>query len=159
MTLQYFRKYLMVGVVLLLSVGCDRINDMWTYYKHGYRVQIGKMSFFYKSPVTKDEVKSLGNYLNKEFNYESDSIAVKVLKNDEIYEVYVVVKKGIEDDLSTRLMFQVLGDELSRDVFRYSKTDIHLTDETFETLRVVPCLSCYTWVERRKRVKRDTSTE
>ena len=159
MTLQYVRKYLMVGVVLLLSVGCDRINDTWNYYKHGYKVQMGKISFFYKSPVTVDEVKSLGNYLNKGTNNDSDSISVKVLKNDEIYEVYFVVKKGMENDPSTIQVLKELGDELSREVFQYSKTDIHLTDETFGTLRVVPCLSCYRWVERRKRVKRDTSTE
>ena len=158
MTQASFRKHVVVGVLLLLSAGCDRINDTWNYYKHGYKVQMGKMSLFYKSPVTKDEVTSLGNYISKGTNNDSDSISVKVLKNDEIYEVYFVVKKGMEDDLSTRLMFQVLGDELSKDVFQYSKTDIHLTDETFKTLRVVPCRSCYTWVERRKRIKRDTST-
>lgn len=121
---------------------------------------MGKMSLFYKAPVTKEEVTKLGNYINKQvFNYEADHIALKLLKSDEIYELYIITKKGVENDDANIQRLKLLGDELSRNVFQYSKTDIHITDDDFQTIRVVPCLSCYNWTERRKRIKQQRTTE
>lgn len=153
-----YKRLLLAGLFLLPLTACDRIDTMWDYYKHGDRIQMEKMTFFYKSPVTREEVTKLGNYLNKQmFDYESDSIAVKILKSDERYELYFITKKGVENDETNIRALELLGDELSRNIFQYSKTDIHMTDDNFETVRVVPCRSCYTWVDSRKRIKRENA--
>lgn len=159
-SLRTVRNYAIVGILTIQTVSCARVDALATYYKHGTRIQMGKMSLFYKAPVTKEEVTKLGNYLNKQvFNYEADYIALKLLKSDEIYELYIITKKGVENDDTNIQRLKLLGDELSRNVFQYSKTDIHMTDDDFQTVRVVPCLSCYNWIERRKRVKQQKTAE
>jgi hypothetical protein len=148
-----YKNLLLLGTLVLLVTGCEKAHDTWRYLQHGRKLQVREFAVFYKSPVTTEEMTKLGQYFIRQTEEDEDSITWKVQKTGATYEVYIPVKAGLELSRQDLLNIRILGDELSRNVFRYSKTDIHLSDDEFKTTKVLNCLQCYDWIRQRQREK------
>jgi hypothetical protein len=122
---------ILVFSVSLSVISCDDYGKLETF--NGTQV-------YYKSPITKDVVNKLGEYLIDSEFADGDEKTVQLLKTGNTYEFRMVVKKGIEQDQEYKNIFRFFAAELSEDVFSGAKVDIHLCDEHLKTLVVVPML-------------------
>ena len=66
--------------------------------------------------------------------------ALEVDKQGNTYRVFFPVKHGIENDFVMMLHMRALVNDISSKVFDGGRVDLHLCDESFNTIRVVPTM-------------------
>ena len=106
-------------------------------------INLGKLVFdgteiYYTTSVTKAEANKLGNYLVDTGAIDGQEISIQLNKRGKTYEFRAVVQKGVEQDTEYIDIFKNFTIELSQNVFDGANVDIHLCDEYFKTIRVVP---------------------
>ncbi len=105
--------------------------------KLGRKVELkNNIELYYTSAITKDEVRSLGNFLEN-WKDQGRVIFVQIAKEGKTYQFRMPVKKGLDQDQHVIRQMRSFAKELSRSVFDGASVDIHLCDEKFKTLRVV----------------------
>jgi uncharacterized protein (DUF2267 family) len=117
-------------VVLADNIG----EDFGTELKFGENNQL-----YYTTNVKEEEAKALGDYLVKQefFVEDGNNRSAQLNKNGSTYEFRIVVKTGLDQDQDTIDTMKVVAADLSENVFGGETVDIHLCDDTLETLRVV----------------------
>jgi hypothetical protein len=97
---------------------------------------------YYKSTVTKDEAQKLATHLNASIFKDLDHRAtVQVNREGNTYQLRFVVKQGVQPTEFQVLMFQAYGMQVSKEVFNGAPVEVHLCDESLETIRVLPPLA------------------
>lgn len=104
---------------------------------YGKKKEFGSIEVYYKKGVSNEEVDKLGNYLKDNGWNDGETKTVQLVKSGDIYQVRVVVKKGIDQDPEYISLFKVVANELSYEVFNGKTVEIHLCDENLKTLKVV----------------------
>lgn len=117
----------------LLLLGCSAED-------FGTKLNFGDNNELYYTDIVKvSEAQALGDYLINEgfFKEDDNERSVQLDKTGTTYEFRMVIKKGLEQDDDTISLMKIFTKELSEHVFDGAIVDIHLCDDTFETLRVV----------------------
>lgn len=123
------------GLVLLIIVG-SILNTVS--HGNGTRLTFNNGEIYYDSTVSTTDVTRLGSYLVKEGYFDGEEKTVSLSKSGHTFIFKMVVKKGTDTDQVAIDAFRSFGDELSEDVFNGANVDVHLCDESLQTLRVLP---------------------
>lgn len=80
------------------------------------------------------------NNLLKFFKYGDSPLTTNMIlkRKGALYQLYIPVKKGAENDPEQTGKFQDLANTLSDTVFEFQPVEIHMSDGFFNTLKVVP---------------------
>ncbi len=80
------------------------------------------------------------NNLVKFFKFGDSPLTSNVIlkRKGAVYQIYIPVKKGAENDPGEVGKFQDLANTLSDTVFEFQPVEIHMSDDFFNTLKVVP---------------------
>ena len=100
------------------------------------------LELYFTVSVTENEADSLADYLLKEGWGEGNIKTIQLNRNQNIYEVKIVCKKGIEEDQEYIERAKLMAYRISQAVFQKHEVDIHLCDDYLNTIRVVP-MSAY----------------
>ena len=94
---------------------------------------------FYTENVTAEEAQALGDYLVQQNFFVNDGggISIQLDKTGDIYEFRMVINEGVENDQDSINSMKIFAYDLSQDVFNGENLNIHLCDDTLETLLVV----------------------
>jgi hypothetical protein len=122
-------KFIFVFLIcLLLFNSCKNYGEL---------IKNDALELYYTPTVTYEEAMKLEGFLvNLKFN-EGNRKTIQVNRNDKIYELKLVIKKGMEQDEQTIYAMKYLSQSISESVFNNKEVDIHLCDERLNTLRVV----------------------
>ena len=107
---------------------------------YGTLLEFNGGELYYKSPVSEREAYKLGEYLVESEFFDGEPKTVQLDKTGNTYNFRMVIKVGIEKDEEFIQLFKVFSNELSEYVFNGNAVDIHLCDESLNTLRVVVAL-------------------
>ncbi len=72
----------------------------------GHKFEINNGEVFYKSPVTKDQTRGLGEFLVEDGYFSGAPASVQLLKESDSYLIRFVVKPGTEEDLEMLYLFR-----------------------------------------------------
>jgi len=100
------------------------------------RMEFNGNELYYTPSVTLSEANELKWYWMK-YAPSVTSKSFLLNKTESTYELWVVIKKGLENDREYLQLIKGMASVLSRDVFRGSEVDVHLCNERWETIRVV----------------------
>lgn len=80
------------------------------------------------------------NNLLKFFKFGDSPLTSNVIlkRKGAVYQIYMPVKKGSENNPEEVKKFQDLANTLSDTVFEFQPVEIHMSDDFFNTLKVVP---------------------
>jgi hypothetical protein len=92
---------------------------------------------YYTTTVSLSEAERLGRFLVSEEFFDGNRKTVQLNKTGSTYEFRMVIKKGLEQDQDIIVLVRRLATEISLGVFGGETVDIHLCDETLNTIRVV----------------------
>lgn len=107
---------------------------------YGTKLNFGENNeLYYTENVTVEEAQTLGDYLVETEFFADDGNArtIQLNKTGSTYEFRMIVKKGLETDTDVVDTMKFLAQNLSENVFNNQTVDIHLCNDTLETLRVV----------------------
>jgi hypothetical protein len=104
---------------------------------HGTRIALGAHEVFFTTGVEAEEARKAGEVLAREKYLADRPASVQLRYAERRYELRLVVRAGAEAEVPTR-RWRVLGEAVARECFRGSPVDVHLCDEQFKTLKVVP---------------------
>lgn len=122
-------KQTLIYLLIITLVACN---------SYGSKKVFDGTEIYYKDPITESQVEDLGQYLIDEEFADGQEKTIQMIKEGKTYVFRMVVKKGVEKDDEYINMFKLLTVDLSAKVFDGDDVDIHLCDETLETLRVIP---------------------
>ncbi len=126
------RKNIKTGFLLILiTLIMTSCNDF------GEKITYKGANLHYKSPVTLDEAKMLGEYLEEIEFFDGTSKTLQLNKNEDVWILKVIIKKGMEEDEEYIDMIRQFSRELSYNVFEEKEVEIHLCDKKMQTLKVV----------------------
>jgi len=103
----------------------------------GTRLQFGQHELFFTPGVEPDAAQKVGEFLVREKYLADRRASVQVRYIDRCYEIRFVVRAGAESSTPAR-GWRELGEKISKEIFRSSPVDIHLCDEQFNALRIIP---------------------
>jgi hypothetical protein len=108
----------------------------------GTEIPIGKTSqLYYKSTVSRDEAQKLAAHLDATlFNHLENHATVQVNRDGNTYQLRFVTKPGVQPTEFEVLLLQAYGAQVSREVFGGAPVEVHLCDQSLETIRVLPPL-------------------
>jgi hypothetical protein len=121
--------HLKVAVILLgLLTACS---------EYGRKYEVNQGEVFYKSPVTKAQAQSLGDYFVAEGYFDGTPSSVQLLKKGDGYRLRFVVQEGTEKDLDYLYIFRHLAGLVSSNVLDAARVDVDLCDRTFSTVHEI----------------------
>jgi hypothetical protein len=92
---------------------------------------------YYTSSVTEWDAQKLGNYLVKEGYFDGPRKSVQLTSDGELFQVRLVTVARVGNDEEFLGNYEILADELSRNVFNGRPVEIHICNEYLKTMRVV----------------------
>lgn len=120
---------ILIGCLLTgLMIGCD---------SYGTKLDFNGGELYYTKNTTEADAKKLGDYLVKGKYFDGEKKTVQLDKSGDTYQVRMVVKEGTEKDEKNVALFQVIANDISKNVFGGAKTEIHLCDDHLKTQKVV----------------------
>jgi hypothetical protein len=105
--------------------------------RHGELLRVNGGELYYTSSVTRAEAERLGEYLVRVGHFDGQRKRVQLTRDGKVYQVRYVVKSGAESDEGLVPVFQFAAIEIARDVLVGEPVEIHLCDQSLQTLRVV----------------------
>jgi len=103
----------------------------------GRMLQFKSGQLLYTKSVSKAEAMKLGDYLVVEGIFDDNPKTAQIGKTGDKYELRLVVQDTFSDSLEYKIIFQMLGSKVSREVFDNAPLDIHLCNDKLETLEVL----------------------
>jgi hypothetical protein len=122
-----------IGGFVLFIVYAER-----QYQSLGKRIECNGGELYYTSRVTQAEAHRLADYLIRTGFYNGEFKSAQLTCEGARFQFRMVVKKGIDTDWQYINLLKAFAAELVQNVFAGGLLDIHLCDEYFKTLRVVP---------------------
>lgn len=124
--------FIFLSFIILFIVSCN---------PYGKKKEFGSIEIYYKKGVSVEEVEKLGNYLKNNGWDDGETKTVQLLRSGDIYQVKVVVKKGIDQDPEYISLFRIVANELSYKVFDGKTVEMHMCDENLKTLKIVEMIN------------------
>jgi hypothetical protein len=92
---------------------------------------------YVQKPVSKGKGNELMDFLEKQKFCEGNRKSFQLRKNDETYELRIVVKAGKDKEAEFVQSMKELGRAVRTEVFSGDQLSVHLCDEEFKTLKVL----------------------
>jgi hypothetical protein len=105
---------------------------------YGCVMEFNHGDLYYTSAVSKDDAKRLGDFLVQQKIFDGRQISMQLTKNGQTVQVRFPVKPGFEKNEAYVASVQVLGDQISQQVFQGASLEVDLCDDALKTLRTVP---------------------
>lgn len=138
----------MKKIGLLCAIACACIVFCVSCDSLGEKKEFNGIELYYTSEIRESLADSLGNFLVENGFADGDKKTIQLTKNQNTYELRVVVKKGIEQDQEYIDGAKELGAILSVSLFNKSNVDVHYCDDNLKTLRVIPMASIEGYVSK-----------
>lgn len=126
----FFRSMSRVPAALLLVVvlaGC-----------YGDKLEVNGGEVYYKEGATQADAQKLGDYLNEIGYFNGEEKSVQLQKEGDRFVFRAVIQEEYIDDPKIASGFEIIGAQISKEVFDGAPVDVHLTDEYLETKKTVP---------------------
>jgi hypothetical protein len=101
-------------------------------------LKVNQADLYYTAAVSKEDAARLQNFLIHSKLCGDNQISIQLTKSGSMRQFRMVVKPGFEKDESYYATVRALGATLSAKVFGGAPLEVHLCDDHFRTLRVVP---------------------
>ncbi|MCP4375336.1 MAG: LysM peptidoglycan-binding domain-containing protein [bacterium] len=145
--------FLVVFAILLVSSGGTLFGD------YGERLEFNGSELYYTSGVTEEEARSLGRYLVKIDFFDDTPKSVQITRSGAAYAFRFVVARGAERNLLLEIAAAQLGSELSANVFSNGPVEVHICDDSFQTLKRIPAAAHEGTVVDRPESPREVPTD
>jgi hypothetical protein len=132
---------IVVGICVLLvgfSQLCRGLVLLTGATNYGMRLKVNQADLYYTTAVTKEDATRLQDFLIRSKVCGDSQISMQLTKSGPMRQFRMVVKPGFEEDKSYYSTVQAMGATLSAEVFGGAPLEVHLCDDHFQTLRVVP---------------------
>ena len=123
-------------LIILLGSSAGIFFQLARSADYGSRLEFSAGEVYYKSPVSDETATRLGEYLLETGVFDDTPKTVQLLKSEDVYQFRMVFKEEYVDDTDMHRSLQIYGALLQRDVFDGNSVEMHITDDTLETLRV-----------------------
>lgn len=104
----------------------------------GKRLLFGKDQLFYTESIEKDIAEKLGNFLVENGFFKGEGLQAQITQKGETYQFKYVIMQGYEKDNEYHNTVAVFAELISGLVLSGQKVEIHLCNDFFETLKVIP---------------------
>jgi hypothetical protein len=131
-----------VWVIIMILNGLNKNNAITNIISSpsslaGMEKQVfNEFEIYYSDQSLGSIVTQLGNYLVQSGFTQGQQMVSKLIINDEQYEFHYMVKKGMDQDPEYIQIAKNFAAAMSKDVFGGVPVDIHLCDDSLNTLRV-----------------------
>jgi hypothetical protein len=105
---------------------------------YGMLLKVNQADLYYTSAVSIEDAARLQNFLIQSKICGDKQISMQLTKSGKMLQFRMVVKPGFDKDESYLSTVQEMGATLSAHVFGGVPLEVHLCDDQFRTLRVVP---------------------
>lgn len=128
----YFLLFLVVLFAVLFG-----LEFLATPFRYGHRLEFNKGELYYQEPVTEAEARRLGEYLVQSGYFAGREITVQLRRQQNTYQVRMVVQKQFMNDPNYRRTFTDFGRQIGQNVFPGQRIELHLCDEQLQTVQVI----------------------
>jgi hypothetical protein len=108
---------------------------------YGTLLKVNQSDLYYTSAVPKADAERLRDVLVGAKFCGENKVSMQITKSGKLLQFRFVVKPGFDKDESYIPMVQAMGVVLSTKAFGGAPLEIHLCDDHFQTLRVVPAVA------------------
>lgn len=132
---------IVVGICVMLvgfSQLCRGLVLLTGATNYGMRLKVNQADLYYTTAVSKEDAQRLRDVLVESKICGDTPISMQITKSGKMLQFRFVVKPGADKDESQIPTVQAMGAMLSSVVFGGAPLEIHLCDDHFKTLRVVP---------------------
>lgn len=129
-----------VGLIILALVGFSFFSATTNPVANAEKKMFMAGELYYTKNVTMSEVDRLGNFFVKEKMFDNTRKSLLLDKEDGVYIVKFVIKKGIETDMRYIMLLEMMAEQTAK-ALGAKKLDFHLCDSNLNTLRVIPFVS------------------
>jgi hypothetical protein len=105
---------------------------------HGTLLKVNQSDLYYTSSISKQDAERMRDVLVQSRICGDKQISMQITKSGKTLQFRFVVQPGVDKDESGIPTVQALGAMLSSVVFGGAPLEVHLCDDHFQTLRVVP---------------------
>ncbi len=119
----------LIIITSFLAVSCSNFGE---------EKDFNGVQLYYTPEITSSQVDKLGAFLIEGEFADGEEKTVQITKKDSIYEFRMVIKEDFVIDSAMENIFRLFGQELSENVFNYSKVDLHACDAFLNTTKVFP---------------------
>jgi len=127
------KKYTLQFIALILITNflcaCGDMNK---------KEKFGDGLIYYKAPVTKEEVRKLGEFLMAERIIKEDIIVFQLLKDEDVYYFRPMVEKNVEKDPKNIEVFKQLAGDISQKILGNKEVIVQLCNSKFKTVFQIP---------------------
>lgn len=99
-------------------------------------IQVNATQIIYTDKVTLDEVNKLKDYLVDADFADDSPKTIEFDKKDGKFLFRMVVKEGFEKQDSNARILKIFGDNISKEAFGGAPLEVHMCNDTLETLRI-----------------------
>lgn len=129
----------MKRTILLTMTCCLLAALMFGCNSLGTKLEYNGSQLYYTKSVTEAEATKLGDYLSKNGFFTTEHKgSVQLDKSGDTYQFRMVVQEGKDKDEKYVAIIPQVANEISKNVFNGAKVEVHLCDQNFNTLKVVP---------------------
>ena len=135
---------IVVGICVMLagfSQLCRGLVLLTGATNYGMRLKVNQADLYYTSAVSKEDAQRLRDVLVESKICGDKPISMQITKSGKMLQFRFVVQPGADKDESQIPTVQAMGAMLSSVVFGGAPLEIHLCDDHFQTLRVVPAVA------------------
>ncbi len=104
----------------------------------GRRVEFANGDVYYTENVQEEEARKLGEFFEQKKYFNEKRERVEVDRSGEIYKVRMPVSDDQQNSAAYLAGVKTMSLELSKNAFNDARVEIDLTDEKFNSLKVVP---------------------
>ncbi|MDP8233244.1 MAG: hypothetical protein P9M06_00350 [Candidatus Saelkia tenebricola] len=125
------KKVFIVGLLFIIT-GCNLSPS-----ELGRSLEYKGSDLYYTDTVTETEARVLGDYLSDTGFFKEDNPGTtQIRKEDDVYQLRMVVKEGTADDIDFLNNAAMFAAHISKDVFNGTQVEMHLCNKDLETIRV-----------------------
>jgi len=104
---------------------------------YGEKLMINGSELFFQEPISRENAELLGKFLVSQKIFAAEKVSAQIRYENQIYELHIVIKNGIETDENYAEFFTDLAKSVSDSVFRGNTVSIYLCDEFFKTVKII----------------------
>lgn len=128
-------SYFLPIIIGLLIFSVSAASILYSIYVPKNKLDYGRNHLFYTSNITQSQAKKLGDYLNSDGYFTSNSkIDIKIDKKKDLYILSLVVEGDYLNNKEFIQPMKAISKELSKNVFENNKVRIDLCNDRFKVL-------------------------
>ncbi|MDP6546640.1 MAG: LysM peptidoglycan-binding domain-containing protein [Phycisphaerae bacterium] len=129
----------LVGILLVIFAVVLVGSGGVLFDNYGQRLEFNAGELYYTSEVTEEEARSLGRYLVSADFFDNTPRSAQITRSGAVYGFRFIVATGdVQRDILLEIAAAQLANELSANVFNNAPVEIHICDESFQTLKRIP---------------------